>query len=86
MVLLLHPLFSILVLNHNWSPDEHYPLWEAWVAQIVEIRGNSPRNVRLSRSFAVLALTSHRSKTWLIVRWYFSGNDIANHQTAKVGV
>lgn len=42
--------YSILVLNHDWQPDGRYDLWDSWVGKIVDIRGNSPRNVRSSRS------------------------------------
>jgi hypothetical protein len=41
--------YSILVLNHDWQPDRRYDLWDSWVGKIVDIRGNSPRNVRSSR-------------------------------------
>ncbi|KAF8266874.1 hypothetical protein EI94DRAFT_1732058 [Lactarius quietus] len=37
-------LFSILILNHNWRPNRYYDPWEFWVAKILEIRGNAPRN------------------------------------------
>jgi hypothetical protein len=37
--------FSILVLNHDWRPDQHYDKWDSWVGKIIDIRGNSPRNV-----------------------------------------
>jgi hypothetical protein len=57
LVLLFMPLrvptadssYSILILNHDWQPDRRYDLWDSWVGKIVDIRGNSPRNVRLSR-------------------------------------
>jgi len=45
-VLTIDLLYSILVLNHDWEPDKHYDLWDSWVGKIVDIRGNSPRNVR----------------------------------------
>jgi hypothetical protein len=41
--------YSIRVLNHDWQPDRHYDLWDSWVGKIIDIRGNSPRNVRSSR-------------------------------------
>jgi hypothetical protein len=41
--------YSILVLNHDWQPDRRYDVWESWVGKIVDIRGNSPRNVRSFR-------------------------------------
>jgi len=40
--------YSILVLNHDWQPDRRYDLWDSWVGKIIDIRGNSPRNVRSS--------------------------------------
>jgi hypothetical protein len=40
---------SILVLNHDWQPDRRYNTCDAWVGKIIDIRGNSPRNVRSSR-------------------------------------
>jgi hypothetical protein len=49
-VALPHSLYSILVLNHDWKPDKRYNLWDSWVGKIVDIRGNSPRNVRSSCS------------------------------------
>lgn len=42
---------SILVLNHDWRPDRRYDMCDSWVGKIIDIRGNSPRNVRSSRSF-----------------------------------
>ena len=49
IVLTADSLYSILVLNNDWEPDKCYDLWESWVGKIVDIRGNSPRNVRSSR-------------------------------------
>ncbi len=49
-VLTTDSLYSILVLNHDWQPYKRYDIWESWVGKIVDIRGNSPRNVRPSRS------------------------------------
>jgi hypothetical protein len=40
--------YSILVLNHDWQPDKRYNLCDSWVGKIIDIRGNSPRNVRSS--------------------------------------
>lgn len=40
--------YSILVLNHDWQPDKRYDLWDSWVGKIIDIRGNSPQNVRSS--------------------------------------
>jgi hypothetical protein len=48
-VLTTDSLYSILILNHDWQPDKRYDLWDSWVGKIVDIRGNSPRNVRSSR-------------------------------------
>ncbi|KAI9457520.1 hypothetical protein F5148DRAFT_1222356 [Russula earlei] len=35
---------DILVLNHNWRPDQRYDMCDSWVGKILDIRGNSPRN------------------------------------------
>jgi len=56
---------DILVLNHDWKPDESYDLCDSWVGKIDDIRGNSPRN------------------TWVVIQWYYSGKDIANHGLEK---
>ena len=45
-VLTTDPSYSILVLNHDWQPDKRYDMWDSWVGKIIDIRGNSPRNVR----------------------------------------
>ena len=83
--LALAPFSSILVLNHDWRPDRRYDMCDSWVGRIIDIRGNSPRNVRSSRSFRSWGrrLTDRRRKIWLIVQWYFSGNDIAERIQAQ---
>jgi hypothetical protein len=34
----------------------------------------------------ILVLTGHRPKTWVVVKWYFSGKDIAEHELRKSGI
>ena len=46
-----HLFSSVLVLNHDWLPERRYDMGNSWVGKIIDIRGNSPRNVRSSRSF-----------------------------------
>jgi hypothetical protein len=31
----------------------------------------------------ILVLTDDRLKTWVIVQWYYSGKDIAEHESGK---
>jgi len=35
------------VLNHDWLPERRYDMGNSWVGKIIDIRGNSPRNIWL---------------------------------------